>query len=87
MIRVMDLPMICSAEKPNRRSAPWFQLVTMPSSVFEAMASSDEETIEARRADSASAFCRLDVRGTEVLRGAVTFFHLNGIFPFLATGN
>jgi hypothetical protein len=51
------------------------------------MASSDEETIEARRADSASAFCRLDVRGTEVLRGAVTFFHLNGIFPFLATGN
>jgi len=51
-------PIISSAEYPNSRSAPGFQLVTTPSSVLEMIASSEESTMAARRAFWRSLFFR-----------------------------
>src|SRR5579884_3658709 len=49
----IGLPIISSAEYPNNRSAPRFQVVTMPLSVLLMMASSEFSTIDAsRRADT-----------------------------------
>src|SRR5579884_1809437 len=56
----IGLPIISSAEYPNNRSAPRFQVVTMPLSVLLMMASSEFSTIDASRRAVAAAFLRAD---------------------------
>jgi hypothetical protein len=48
----IDWPIASSAVKPKMRSAPAFQDVTMPSSVFATMASSEHSMIAANRAST-----------------------------------
>ena len=52
------LPTISSAVYPYSTSAPWFQLVTVPSSVALEIASSEDATMEASKARDASASFR-----------------------------
>src|SRR5580658_7800805 len=54
MIIVIGCPTISAAVYPNKRSAPLFQLVTMPLRSLLMMASSDESMIALSKNDAAS---------------------------------